>query len=155
MHITDVRIKLASSRDGHMLAYCSVTFDSALVVRDLKIIHGTRGPFVAMPDRKLTDHCVRCNTKNHLRAKYCNECGLRMNERRALPEDRTVRVKLYADLVHPISADMREKVQAAVIRAYEREKELAMLPGYVCTYDEWEIPSYGKALPDTVESGHA
>ena len=76
MVITEVRIKLMddSSENERLQAFCSVTFDDAYVVRDLKIIEGTEGSFVAMPSRKLTDRCPGCGSKNHLRARYCNSC---------------------------------------------------------------------------------
>ena len=81
MTITEVRIKLCEENNERLLAFCSVTFDNAFVVRDLKIIEGTRGVFVAMPSRKLTDRCGTCSSKNHLRARFCNQCGHRMDER--------------------------------------------------------------------------
>src|SRR5215813_8935543 len=65
-------------------AFCSVTFDDAFVVRDLKIIEGTKGSFVAMPSRKLTDRCPQCSCKNHLRARFCNQCGAKLDEDRAI-----------------------------------------------------------------------
>ena len=54
MVITEVRIKLCEENNERLLAFCSVTFDNSFVVRDLKIIEGTKGMFVAMPSRKLT-----------------------------------------------------------------------------------------------------
>ena len=59
MVITEVRIKLMedNNENERLQAFCSVTFDDAFVVRDLKIIEGTKGSFVAMPSRKLTDRC--------------------------------------------------------------------------------------------------
>ena len=70
MVITEVRIKLMddNNENERLQAFCSVTFDDAYVVRDLKIIEGTKGSFVAMPSRKLTDRCPGCGCKNHLRA---------------------------------------------------------------------------------------
>src|SRR4249919_3364255 len=73
--ITEVRIKLMEDNNERLQAFCSVTFDDAFVVRDLKIIEGTKGSFVAMPSRKLTDRCSSCGCKNHLRSRYCNQCG--------------------------------------------------------------------------------
>ena len=67
MKVTEVRIKLTGETDDRLLAFCSVTFDDCFVVRDLKIIEGNNGPFVAMPSRKLSSHCGKCGTKNHLR----------------------------------------------------------------------------------------
>ncbi|MFO0864617.1 MAG: SpoVG family protein [Gemmataceae bacterium] len=57
MVITEVRIKLMEENNERLHAFCSVTLDDAFVVRDLKIIEGTRGMFVAMPSRKLMDRC--------------------------------------------------------------------------------------------------
>ena len=80
MEITEVRIKLMEEPGERLKAFCSITFDNCFVVRDLKIIEGSSGPFVAMPSRKLTAHCPRCGMKNHLRAQYCNQCGARQSE---------------------------------------------------------------------------
>jgi len=60
MNITEVRIKLMADPNDRLQAFCSITFDHCFVIRDLKIIQGTRGPFVAMPSRKLTDRCPNC-----------------------------------------------------------------------------------------------
>ena len=65
MEITEVRVKLVENPDDRLQAFCSITFDDSFVVRDLKVIEGTNGPFVAMPSRKMTGHCPRCQCKNH------------------------------------------------------------------------------------------
>lgn len=152
MIITEVRIKLCEENNERLLAFCSVTFDHAFVVRDLKIIEGTKGLFVAMPSRKLTDRCPRCGGKNHLRARFCNQCGTRQDEQRATRATEG-RAKLHADIAHPINSAAREHIQTAIVRAYEDEKERAKLPGYVCTYDEFdyddEVPaSYGGVVAE-------
>ena len=82
MQITEIRIKLMDEAGERLQAFCSITFDDCFVIRDLKIIEGTNGPFVAMPSRKLTSHCLQCGSKNHLRANFCNECGAKLNELR-------------------------------------------------------------------------
>ncbi len=138
MEITEVRIKLVEKSTERLRAFCSVTLDGDFVVRDLKIIDGTSGPFVAMPSRKLMDRCTRCSAKNHLRAKFCNECGQRLNENRA-PKDGQGRAKLHADVAHPINAACRERIQKAVVQAYQEEMERAKSPDYKpATYDEYE-----------------
>src|SRR5262245_42657696 len=118
-------------------AFCSVTFDDAFVIRDLKIIEGTKGSFVAMPSRKLTDRCPQCGTKNHLRGRYCNNCGSRLNEDRAT-RDTEGRAKLHADIAHPINSACREVIQGAVLKAFQEEKERAKQPGYICRYDDYD-----------------
>jgi len=135
--ITEVRIKLMEDNNERLQAFCSVTFDDAFVVRDLKIIEGTKGSFVAMPSRKLTDRCPGCGCKNHLRARFCNQCGSRLDEDRAI-RDADGRAKLHADIAHPINSACREVIQSAVIRAYQEEKERSKQPGYVCRYDDYD-----------------
>ena len=137
MDITEVRVKLMEEPGERLQAFCSITFDDAFVVRDLKIIEGTTGPFVAMPSRKLTAHCSQCGCKNHLRAAFCNQCGARQREQSAAKDD-DGRAKLYADIAHPINSTCREMIQQRVIQAFEEEKARAKLPGYVPSYDDFE-----------------
>lgn len=139
MVITEVRIKLMedNNENERLQAFCSVTFDDAFVVRDLKIIEGTKGSFVAMPSRKLTDRCPGCGSKNHLRARFCNQCGNKLDEDRAT-RDADGRVKLHADIAHPINSACREVIQGAVLKAYQAERERSKQPGYVCTYDDFD-----------------
>jgi stage V sporulation protein G len=149
MEITEVRIKLMEDSDDRLQAFCSITFDDAFVVRDLKIIGGTSGPFVAMPSRKLTAHCPQCGCKNHLRASFCNQCGLRLNSDRA-PRDAEGRAKLYADIAHPINSACREMIQNRVISEFRNELDRAKQPGYVSRYDD----DYEDAGPEDLrESG--
>lgn len=137
MHITEVRVKLMADAQDRLLAFCSITFDNAFVVRDLKIIRGLKGPFVAMPSRKLTDRCHVCGNKNALRSNFCSQCGLRLRNDRA-PRGQDGRAKLYADIAHPINSECRELIQVEVIHSFERELVLAQQPGYVCRYDEYD-----------------
>ncbi|MGD0899129.1 MAG: SpoVG family protein [Thermoguttaceae bacterium] len=137
MEITEVRVKLMEEAGERLQAFCSITFDDAFVVRDLKVIEGATGPFVAMPSRKLTAHCPQCGCKNHLRASYCNQCGSRQKEQQALKDD-DGRAKLYADIAHPINSACREMIQQRVVKAYEEEKSRAQLPGYVPTYQDMD-----------------
>jgi stage V sporulation protein G len=135
VEITEVRIKLTEDNSERLQGFCSITIDHCFVVRDLKIIEGANGPFVAMPSRKLTAHCPKCNCKNHLRAAYCNQCGQRLRDDRAA-KDEDGRTRLYADIAHPINAACREMIQEKVIQAFREELEQAKLPGYVSRYDD-------------------
>lgn len=135
MEITEVRIKLMEDSDDRLQAFCSVTFDNCFVVRDLKIIDGSNGPFVAMPSRKLTGHCHQCRSKNHLKAQYCNQCGARQQGDRTV-RDSEGRAKLYADIAHPINSTCREMIQNRVIAEYRAELDRSQQPGYVSKYDD-------------------
>jgi stage V sporulation protein G len=135
MEITEVRIKLMEDSDDRLQGFCSITFDNCFVVRDLKIIEGTSGPFVAMPSRKLTTHCHHCGAKNHLKANYCNQCGARQRETPTI-RDAEGRAKLYADIAHPINSTCRDMIQRRVIAEYRSELERSQQPGYVSRYDD-------------------
>lgn len=148
MEITEVRVKLMEEPGERLQAFCSITFDDAFVVRDLKIIEGATGPFVAMPSRKLTAHCFQCGCKNHLRAAYCNQCGARQKEQLAGKDDEG-RAKLYADIAHPINSQCREQIQQRVIEAFEEEKARSKLPGYVPSYDDFDAEDVPQSRPAT------
>lgn len=68
--------------------------------------------------------------------------------------DNDGRAKLHADIAHPIHSAARELIQGAVIKAYTEEKDRSKLPGYVCTYDEYDydgddVPvSYGTMVSE-------
>lgn len=129
MEITEIRINLVGGPTERVKAFCTITLDGGFVIRDLKVIEGPTGLFLAMPSRKLADRCSRCTAKNHLRARYCNHCGGKLNENRA-PRDEQGRIKLHADVAHPINADCRDAIQTAVVDAFHAEVEKSGQPGY-------------------------
>jgi stage V sporulation protein G len=53
MHITDVKIFPVD--EDKLRAYVTITLDGCFVVRDLKVIQGATGLFVAMPAKKRKD----------------------------------------------------------------------------------------------------
>ena len=134
MEITDVRIKLVQKSAERLMAFCSITIDNAFVIRDLKLIGGPHGLFVAMPSRKLCIHCGKCNSKNPIKAAFCNACGNKMI-RQHPPRNDDGRVRLYADIAHPINAECREFIQDSVLAEYEAEVIKAQEPGYVSRYE--------------------
>ncbi|MEN6333164.1 MAG: SpoVG family protein [Phycisphaerales bacterium] len=129
MKITEVRVRLVKNKDDRLKAFCSMTVDHEFVIRDIKIIEGVGGYFVAMPSRKMSDHCERCGCKNHLRAKYCNSCGQALQDNRA-KRDLKGRTKLHADIAHPINLECRQRIQKEVVVAYKEELERSKQPGY-------------------------
>ncbi|MCY2975054.1 MAG: SpoVG family protein [Planctomycetota bacterium] len=136
MDITEVRIKLMEESEDRLRAFCSVTFDHCFVIRDLKIIEGTSGPFVAMPSRKLTGRCNRCGYKNHLRSNFCNQCGSRLRGGSDLRDQESGSNRLYADIAHPINQACRDLIQQQVILEYDLELQRAKVPGYKSRYDD-------------------
>ena len=53
MQVTDV--KVFPVNEDRLKAYATITFDDCFVVRDLKIIQGHQGLFVAMPSKRRKD----------------------------------------------------------------------------------------------------
>jgi stage V sporulation protein G len=53
MTITEVRVFPVS--EERLKGYATIIFDDCFIVRDLKIIHGNTGLFVAMPSKKRKD----------------------------------------------------------------------------------------------------
>lgn len=110
-------------------------------MRDLKILEGNQGYFVAMPSRKLSFRCPNCRQKNAVGSNFCNACGrdLRGADPFAALSEVEPR-KQYVDVAHPIDSACREEIHRAIVAAYEEEKIRAQAPGYVSSYDEYWGP---------------
>jgi len=73
MNITEV--KVFPVNEDRLKAYVSITIDDCFVIRDLKIINGHTGLFVAMPSRKLPSgdfrdiaHPINSETRERIQA---------------------------------------------------------------------------------------
>ncbi len=124
MEITEVRVFLKDSPDKKLKAYVTVTFDNAFVVRNIKVIEGTSGLFIAMPSRKIKQPCPKCSFKNELRSKYCNQCGGQL-PLTSQPMGQTAMGSAqleHKDIAHPITQSFREYLQKRILEAYEQEK---------------------------------
>ena len=144
--------RAVDSRGGRLRAFCSLTFDNTFVVRDVKLIEGNDGLFLAMPSRKLCDRCRRCSEKNHLRARFCNQCGARLDENRHMRSGNGntvhrgfMRPKLHADIAHPINAACRLELERRVLMAYLEELERSKLPGYVAPNLDGDYSDYDES----------
>ena len=127
MEITEVKIFLKDSPDKKLKAYATVTFDNAFVVRNIKVIEGASGLFIAMPSRKVKQPCPKCNFKNELRSKYCNQCGaqLPLTSRPVTvsdPAGKDTMQSQHKDIAHPITQSFREYLQKRILEAYEQER---------------------------------
>jgi stage V sporulation protein G len=148
VEVTEVRIKLMEGSEDRLRAFCSITLDHCFVIRDLKIIDGASGPFVAMPSRKLSSHCYRCHYKNHLRAAFCNQCGSKLK----VPHPSESPQKLYADVAHPVNSECRERISAAVLTEFENELARSVEPGYRSRYDD-EFEAISESTDDFFHFG--
>jgi len=78
MEITEVRVFPVN--EEKLKAYATITFDRCFVVRDLKVIQGNNGMFVAMPSKKRKDgtfkdtaHPLNTETREMIEAKVLAE----------------------------------------------------------------------------------
>jgi stage V sporulation protein G len=123
MKITEVRVFPVESRDGKLKAFATMTFDDWFVVRNVKIIQGNNGLFVAMPSRKAVDSCPKCRFKNARGSRYCNQCGAAVGQQTDFRNDPNGKRSVeHMDIAHPIKQDCRVYIQDEVLKAYEEEK---------------------------------
>ena len=123
MEITEVRVFLKSSPDKKLKAYATVTFDNAFVVRNIKVIDGSSGLFIAMPSRKVKSPCPKCNYRNESRSKYCNQCGGQLPAvTRPVVLEADEAQSDHRDIAHPITQAFRDCLQRRILEAYELEK---------------------------------
>jgi stage V sporulation protein G len=127
MEITEVRIFPKEGLNSKLRAYATITIENAFVVRNIKVIEGKSGLFVAMPSRRMKDSCPRCSHKNEMRSKFCNECGANIpaknTEVATLEAQHDARQAEHKDIAHPITVQCREHIQKKVLDAYEAEKQ--------------------------------
>lgn len=125
MEITEVRIFLKDSPDKKLKAYATVTFDSAFVVRNIKVIEGGSGLFIAMPSRKLKAACPKCGFRNEVKSKYCNQCATQLpavTRPMGHEQEASGAQSEHRDIAHPITQSFRDYLQKRVLEGYETEK---------------------------------
>jgi len=125
VNITEVKIILRTREEGKLRAYATITFDDAFVVRDLKVIDGNKGLFVAMPSRKLRQPCPHCRHRNASRSKFCNQCGNNIESLIKMTSSPAPGARVddqHRDIAHPITPEAREYIQNKVLEAYQQKK---------------------------------
>lgn len=133
MEITEVRIFSKESSNNKLKAYATITIDNAFVVRNIKVIEGKLGLFIAMPSRKIKEPCPKCNHKNVVHSKFCNECGsqipVSIQPSVSQDSDQThdLRQSEHKDIAHPITVQAREYIQKKILDAYQAEKSKSII----------------------------
>ena len=120
MEITEVKINLKEGVNDKLKAFATVTLDDEFVIRDIKIINGKKGLFVAMPSAKATLNCPHCGKKNPVRDKFCGECGKHLPARNT-SQDPEARREEYRDIAHPIKPECRDYIQNKIVAAYHEK----------------------------------
>ena len=60
MQVAEVRVSVRDQAHTRLTAFVTVTFDPCFVVRNVKIIDGQNGLFIAMPSRRAKVACPTC-----------------------------------------------------------------------------------------------
>ena len=95
MRITDIRFrKLSEERvNNKLLGVVSVTFDEEIVIHDIKIIDGEKGPFISMPSTSKVDpktgeksfrdvaHPIKSTTRAYLQREILSAYEIWMEEK--------------------------------------------------------------------------
>jgi stage V sporulation protein G len=135
MEITEVRIALreqavgsgvSEGRSGEtrLKAYATLTFDHCFVVRNIKIIDGKNGLFVAMPSHKPKVACPRCQFKGESGGRFCPQCGASIPRPAPPPPGAgdAGEPPGHRDIAHPITVEFRQYLQRVVLAAYDAER---------------------------------
>ncbi|MCB2188110.1 MAG: septation regulator SpoVG [Deltaproteobacteria bacterium] len=90
MEVTEVRV--FPVEEDRLKAYATITLDHCFLVRDVKVIFGNKGLFVAMPSKKRKDgtyqdiaHPLNADTRRQIEEKVLGEYN-RMIEQGISPE---------------------------------------------------------------------
>jgi stage V sporulation protein G len=120
MEITEIRVFQKEGQDKKLKAYATITFDNSFVVRNIKVIQGSNGLFIAMPSRKMKRLCQKCHFKNEVGSKFCNHCGTPIKSENHDAEHPDAKTE-HRDIAHPITQQFREYLQTKILEAYEKE----------------------------------
>jgi stage V sporulation protein G len=98
--ITEVKVFPRKDDDKKLKAFVTITIDDCFVVRNLKIIEGSKGLFVAMPSRKIEKKAGESESVD----------GVHFDHR---------------DIAHPITSECRDYIQKTVLDAYQAHHQSA------------------------------
>ncbi len=128
MEITEIRVFVREGQDKKLKAYATATFDHVFVVRNIKVIQGTGGLFIAMPSRKLKMICPGCHFKNEVGSRFCNQCGGKLTG--AVMEEDSLRdaKSEHRDIAHPVTQQFRDYLQEKILAAYRDEWQKVQPP---------------------------
>ena len=91
-------------------------------MRDIRIIEGKRGLFVALPSKKMQRNCLQCGFKNAVTNKFCGSCGTKLDPLEKPEEMQDAPSQQHRDLAHPIKTEFRDYIQEKVIEEYKNKE---------------------------------
>ncbi len=127
MEITEIRVFLKQSPDKKLKAYVTVTFDNVFVVRNIKVIHGSGGLFIAMPSRRIRISCRQCGFKNEAGSRFCAHCAQPLEHDGQESSVHDAKAE-HRDIAHPVNQAFRDYLQNKILDAYKIESDKAQGP---------------------------
>lgn len=122
MRPTEIRLyPFSSSSDeiSNLKGYAKIELDGRLIIQDIRIIcvPKTGHKFVAFPSRRRGIRCENqdCLEKHDPGDQYCPSCGTRQQPVKS--DD--MRFTCHRDCCFPRTADIRNEIETAILRAYE------------------------------------
>ncbi len=102
MKITEIRIHLMG--EDRLKAFASATFDDSFVVRNMKVVEGTKGVFLCMPSRKLPDgtHKDMVHPVNQEFREYLEESILKAYQQELLKNPQGLEKNISSTEVHEV-----------------------------------------------------
>ena len=92
MEITDVKVYIRD--EAKLKAYATIVIDNCFIVRDLKVIQGSNGLFIAMPSRKRPDgtykdiaHPLNNETRQLIETKILDAYNKEKETRGSVPQE--------------------------------------------------------------------
>jgi DNA-binding cell septation regulator SpoVG len=110
MKITEIAVLLTPGQ-GALLATADLVIDSDFVVHNIRVIRISDRILISMPNRVTTARCL-CGEKYPVSSRYCCGCG------QPAPRPAVLK-KVHSDVAHPLTAEARQQLDAAVLAAYQ------------------------------------
>lgn len=139
--VTEAHVSPMVAAGDKLLGFAEIQLDGEMFMKKLRLIRGSRGIFVSMPQEELRDRCPnpRCRGWNVLRATFCNWCGLKQPEKRGMMKCsgcsafnretekecsnckqslENCSPKFYRDIVMLDSEGLKEEIEKKVVEEY-------------------------------------
>ncbi|WP_457912652.1 SpoVG family protein [Candidatus Phytoplasma sacchari] len=118
-HVTSVRIKKKYKSTNRLKGIASITFDNSFAVRNIKIIQGDEGIFIAMPSvpkfPKEDDDGINDNIKK-IKKNYPNN---KKNADSEVTDNNDEDSPEFLDIAHPINSEVRNKIESVIKKYFE------------------------------------
>lgn len=112
MQLTSIQVTpIIPPPENGLLAYVEVILDNQLMIHDIRIVKSPNRTILCMPNKAKTQRCS-CGSKVPVVQQYCGDCGC------AVQKDLGRRRDQMLDVVHPITASLREIFENEILQEY-------------------------------------